>query len=913
MCGCYRYIITEKSEKIIKEFTDMDKKQKKRIIIIGNYMQPLKEKLRHRGIITEDIIQGCNPLAMCGAKNIKDEVYCNSINSAVNTLNIRKNLDAVLSRDPKEFCDNTLFLEMGEERRYANKSDYILICNTMLAYKIFMLDNIVYSDIWPQNEFISAIVNNKNTNSMTAPFNPSFNWKYYYNKFIDCVMKSYDKDHIILVKTNISHWFINENNDIDQFNNNSLELKNFMDEADSMFEERTHCVTIEDMFAFVPRKKCSGALPNSQMADDFFTLLTDKICEIIENPINAFKKRKIYSNYIAKKLNMLFTNSEVSDKVSEYIEENWITRLSDIDFGQIGFDEVKSPLLKLAPIIENKLLNDFADYYIYSSADNSFDASLISDYCKFCRCTLSDLLCFWKLKSYITATDIIEICSNREYGVISYVINNVDRNIRFLENYGGTSEKVHLTLKETSDLTSVMYFKLKNDLFLVLDQSDTDKPIRTEKIDINKSIDVHTIIENLNCTIDRANTLVKSLSFYIQRAKEGKAGVPISIVFNSDDEVIRSLFLIDYPTLISNENFIVKFENETILDFDYIPRTDLTFVFSKNTKIVYITAGLSDQICYYLFSKKLQEKTLADIYYDDLYHYENNIFNGIEIDKISTESIDDKLITNILSPALLSTVTDENFADLLYKNGLYTIGAISCDQVRYKIYKNCPRMFFPAWPIVDLTSIFDNSFNFTPSYYSVMMRPEWLSNIGEVDVRKYIDIKPFDDDENRMYHKLITECDSIVLHIRRGDFVSLGWDTDFDYYKESLEKLESINDYFNKAFFVFSDDIPWCIENIEKTGLTEYFPNAKVYYVDCNKGEDSYKDMLLMTYSKVIIGSNSGFVRMAAYLSQTCEIFMCYNLQVMSLFEEKVRKNKYDIGSYKKNYTTDYSSKSPKK
>ena len=70
----------------------------------------------------------------------------------------------------------------------------------------------------------------------------------------------------------------------------------------------------------------------------------------------------------------------------------------------------------------------------------------------------------------------------------------------------------------------------------------------------------------------------------------------------------------------------------------------------------------------------------------------------------------------------------------------------------------------------------------------------------------------------------------------------------------------------------------------------------------------------LMMECKVIIGSNSGFVRMAELLSEKCEFFMCYNLGTVDLHKECGKKYKYDVGEYSKNYRTNWcTTKAPTK
>ena len=63
----------------------------------------------------------------------------------------------------------------------------------------------------------------------------------------------------------------------------------------------------------------------------------------------------------------------------------------------------------------------------------------------------------------------------------------------------------------------------------------------------------------------------------------------------------------------------------------------------------------------------------------------------------------------------------------------------------------------------------------------------------------------------------------------------------------------------NPYFFIFSNDIEWCQENIK-------LENS--YYVDWNTGENSYKDMQLMSLCKHNIIPNSTFSWWGAWLNK---------------------------------------------
>lgn len=111
---------------------------------------------------------------------------------------------------------------------------------------------------------------------------------------------------------------------------------------------------------------------------------------------------------------------------------------------------------------------------------------------------------------------------------------------------------------------------------------------------------------------------------------------------------------------------------------------------------------------------------------------------------------------------------------------------------------------------------------------------------------------------------LITQSNSVSLHVRRGDYVSLDSAKAFHgicsmaYYKEALEILR--NKIGNITVFVFSDDIAWCKANFET--------NEKVYFVET---DSNYKEMYLMQNCKHHIIANSSFSWWGAWLNASKE------------------------------------------
>lgn len=110
------------------------------------------------------------------------------------------------------------------------------------------------------------------------------------------------------------------------------------------------------------------------------------------------------------------------------------------------------------------------------------------------------------------------------------------------------------------------------------------------------------------------------------------------------------------------------------------------------------------------------------------------------------------------------------------------------------------------------------------------------------------------------------------IHIRRGDYLTFstiyGGICTIEYYKKAVSYLCSALN--NPVFVVFSDDMDWVRNNI-------YFPEeAKVHFVDFNRGKDSWQDMNLMSKCMHNIIANSTFSWWGAWLNENPEkIVIC--------------------------------------
>lgn len=121
-------------------------------------------------------------------------------------------------------------------------------------------------------------------------------------------------------------------------------------------------------------------------------------------------------------------------------------------------------------------------------------------------------------------------------------------------------------------------------------------------------------------------------------------------------------------------------------------------------------------------------------------------------------------------------------------------------------------------------------------------------------------------------YEITKVVNSVSLHVRRGDYLNTAPNAYYqfdgvattDYYKKAVEIIKTKNN--DCVFFVFSNDIEWCKKN---------FSNLNAIYVNCNKGENSWRDMYLMTLCKHHINANSTFSWWGAWLSNNNGMTIC--------------------------------------
>lgn len=113
----------------------------------------------------------------------------------------------------------------------------------------------------------------------------------------------------------------------------------------------------------------------------------------------------------------------------------------------------------------------------------------------------------------------------------------------------------------------------------------------------------------------------------------------------------------------------------------------------------------------------------------------------------------------------------------------------------------------------------------------------------------------------------IESCNSVSLHVRRGDYIKLGWQLPMDYYKKALERMEELVGE-DMVVYIFSDDLEYVKEYLRSTKLEKRYRCEYVTYVSDNYVFD---DMYIMSKCRHNITANSSYSWWGAYLNKNVD------------------------------------------
>lgn len=262
--------------------------------------------------------------------------------------------------------------------------------------------------------------------------------------------------------------------------------------------------------------------------------------------------------------------------------------------------------------------------------------------------------------------------------------------------------------------------------------------------------------------------------------------------------------------------------------------------------IVKISGGLGNQMYQYaLYRKYISMGVEAKI---SISYYENTeILNVVPQHSVKflLEEVFSGIVANIASDAEIQkyeTFSSNPVLRFLARKGLFR-------KIVIEDVKNEEAIFHP-----EILKLRDG---FVDGYWQSI---KYIADILPLLRKEFSFAKPLMG-KNKDVSEYISTSNSVSIHVRRGDYLNTEYEQlDMAYYSKAISFVKKkIKD---PVFFIFSDDINWCKENLEIEGT----------YINWNKGKDSYVDMQLMSLCKANIVANSTFSIWAALLNNNSPI-----------------------------------------
>ncbi len=184
------------------------------------------------------------------------------------------------------------------------------------------------------------------------------------------------------------------------------------------------------------------------------------------------------------------------------------------------------------------------------------------------------------------------------------------------------------------------------------------------------------------------------------------------------------------------------------------------------------------------------------------------------------------------------------------------------------LHRRISRSIWRAVLRISLPDIYEQSAEYDPSVLNAsrgILRGYWQSpiyfNSVEDQVRRDFEFQPFRErNDTKLKRQIAEQPHAVSIHVRRGDYVGhqeLGGICTVPYYRQAIRMMQQ---RFPKArFFLFSDDISWCLQNLPLP--------ASTIPVTHNQQMSSFRDMQLISLCNHHIIANSSFSWWAAWLN----------------------------------------------
>ncbi len=268
--------------------------------------------------------------------------------------------------------------------------------------------------------------------------------------------------------------------------------------------------------------------------------------------------------------------------------------------------------------------------------------------------------------------------------------------------------------------------------------------------------------------------------------------------------------------------------------------------------ITRLSGGLGNQMFQYATARALASRNKTSLYLDISSYtsdYHKNAPRTFELDQFNIQADIAQL---------------ENFKTLGIPNSL-------SQKLQTKIKRRLYKMIEKLKPLYKRKYILEKTYNFSPEVYRAgpdcFLSGVWQSEKYFKDIENIIKKEFILKNEPLIITKNLIEaietCNSVSLHIRRGDYVSDKKTNQFhgscpaEYYEKAIQIVsEKVPD---PTFFIFSDDMEWAKNNLKINYQTNFVSDKNI---------PDYEEIIIMSKCKHNIIANSSFSWWGAWLNE---------------------------------------------
>ncbi len=270
---------------------------------------------------------------------------------------------------------------------------------------------------------------------------------------------------------------------------------------------------------------------------------------------------------------------------------------------------------------------------------------------------------------------------------------------------------------------------------------------------------------------------------------------------------------------------------------------------SEKKIIIAFGCGLGNQMFEYAFYKSMQRRFPEYTFYIDRKIMIPQEHNGYELDKVFGIELKDCSKSDYIGYLRYLYIRGRKM--LPFNALMYAIRSVFKNNTFYR-QDNNTEYYEEVFESKDKNRYF---------YKGIWANERYFVDDREAVISDFAFIQPLDERNQRLAND-IESCQSVSIHIRRGDYVTGSFNIlGDDYYKKAIDYIE------NKLegdihYYVFSDD------TVAAENLMKNLTNNKMTIVSGNDGENSWKDMKLMSLCSHNIIANSSFSFWGAYLNE---------------------------------------------